>query len=84
MARKQGSDLALWFTAGVALGAAVGLLYAPYSGEETRRRIRRFAEESGEELLTQGRDIFEKGKGVAEEAASYFESGRRLVDDIES
>ena len=36
MAQESG-DKVVWFLAGAAIGAAIALLYAPASGEETRR-----------------------------------------------
>jgi gas vesicle protein len=42
---------------GAALGAAVGLLAAPSSGEETRRRLTRRFEEETDALLRQGERV---------------------------
>jgi gas vesicle protein len=76
----------LWFLIGAAVGAGIALLYAPASGEETRRHIRRKAEdvretlaETGEELLEKGRGIYKRGAQVAGEAAELFERGRKAV-----
>lgn len=76
----------MWFLAGAFTGAALALLYAPASGEETRRflgqqadRGRRALAESGQELLERSRELYEKGKYLADEAAELYEQGRRLV-----
>jgi gas vesicle protein len=81
------SSRALWFVAGAAVGATLALLFAPASGDVTRRRIRRAAEdgkdrisEAGRDLMERGRDLYEKGKQVADDAASLFERGRKLVE----
>ena len=39
MANSDGSSI-LWFLAGVGIGTAVGILYAPRSGSETREVLR--------------------------------------------
>ncbi len=86
MARDEGSDGFIWFLVGVAVGASIALLYAPQSGHETRRLLKRRAEE-GKEKITEtsrdvydrGREMFEKGKEIADEAAEIFERGRKLV-----
>jgi gas vesicle protein len=77
----------LWFTAGVALGATVALLFAPAPGEETRERILSKAEEGrtalrerGKELIDRGRGLYDKGKQIADEAADLFDRGRRMVE----
>ncbi len=40
------SSRALWFLTGVGLGAAIGVLYAPRSGDETREMLGKKAEDS--------------------------------------
>lgn len=42
---------------GAAIGAAVGLLYAPQSGSETRRQIKRYAKRAEVQALRYGREI---------------------------
>lgn len=85
MARDNTSS-ALWFIAGVAVGATLGILFAPDSGEHTRKKIARKAEEGwdkigeqGRELADRGRELLDKGRGIADEAAEMFERGRKLV-----
>jgi gas vesicle protein len=77
----------VWFTAGVALGATISLLFAPASGEETRRMIREKAGEGrdklagkGRDLMEQGRHLYDKGRQIADEAADLFDRGRRMVE----
>jgi gas vesicle protein len=59
-------------TAGVGIGAAVGLLYAPQSGRQTRKLISRAAEDGADFVATRSREIrrqaedaFERGKDLA-------------------
>jgi gas vesicle protein len=75
-----------WFFVGAALGAAVALLLAPQSGEETRGAIRRKAEEgretvskSSRDVMEKGRELYEKGKELADEAADVLERGKRAL-----
>ena len=77
----------IWFLTGAALGASVALLYAPQSGEKTRRLIGKKVREGGEvigdsgrDLMEKGRDLYEQGRKVADEAAELFERGRRMVE----
>jgi gas vesicle protein len=69
----------MWFLIGVSLGAGVALLYAPYSGKDTRKLIRRRAEdvkdslvETGENIVDAGKDVYRKGAGVASGAAGLI------------
>lgn len=77
---------AVWFMAGIAIGATVALLFAPASGEETRRRIGAKASEgkdalseTGRDLIDKGRDLYDKGRKIADEASEMFDRGRRLA-----
>jgi gas vesicle protein len=90
MAKNSHSDSALWFFAGAALGATIALLYAPQSGEETRKQIKGAAlrgadqiAESGRQIADMGRELIEKGRELTDEAASMFARGRKLIDDAE-
>lgn len=92
MARDFDDDLRAitWFLAGMGVGAAVALLYAPQSGKETRRMIGRGAERSKDYLEDQatrlrerGKDLYDKGRDVArevgEEASDLIDRGRKIV-----
>ncbi len=81
------SDKALWFVAGAALGATLALLFAPTSGEVTRRRLGRTAErgrdyvnEAGRDVLDRGKGLYEKGRKIADDAAELFERGKKMVE----
>ena len=50
MAQDNNGKL-LWFLAGSAIGATIALLYAPQTGRETRRIIKRRTREGREALL---------------------------------
>lgn len=77
----------VWFLTGAALGAAVALLYAPQSGRDTRRYLGKKARHGREvigdvsrDALDKGRELYEKGRKMADDAADLFERGRRLVE----
>src|SRR6202047_950906 len=54
MADRDGNSF-LWFLAGLGVGAVVGVLYAPHSGEETRDVLRSKAPEGSEKARKQAR-----------------------------
>lgn len=60
---------------GVGAGALVALLFAPKSGKQMRRDLRRKYEDARETLD----DWKEEAKGVAEEA---MERGAEIVDEV--
>jgi len=81
------SGKVVWFLAGASIGATIALLLAPQSGRETRRIIKRKTREgrealadSSRDLIEKGRDLYEKGLRVADDAAEMIERGRRLVE----
>jgi len=75
-----------WFLVGAAVGAAAALLYAPQSGKSTRAYLKWKAEEgrdalqdSAGEAVQKGRELYTKGREMADEVADVFERGRKLV-----
>jgi len=87
MADQDYGNKVVWFLAGIAIGSTIALLYAPSSGEETRRKIGKKAQEgrdvladSGREMFDRGKDMYERGRKLADEAAEMFERGRKIVE----
>ena len=87
MADEGAGSKVVWFVAGIAIGATIALLYAPASGEETRRKIAKKAErgraaltESSREMLDRGKEMYERGRKMADDAAEMFERGRKIVE----
>jgi gas vesicle protein len=70
MSDHDGSGI-LWFLAGLGIGAAVGVLYAPRAGSETREALRSKAEE--------GREFMKERARVAKEQASEWADRSRDV-----
>lgn len=76
------------FLAGVAVGAAVGagmaLLYAPQSGERTRGKLRRAAEDMEDAAREKARYAAEDARRVAEDARNAAQkSGERVKRGVE-
>jgi len=91
MADQDYGNKFVWFIAGAAIGAAVALLYAPAPGEETRRQLSEKAQkgrdalvDSSGDLLDRGREMYDRGRRLADEAADLFERGRKIVDSTAS
>jgi gas vesicle protein len=72
MSDKDSSGI-LWFIAGLGVGAAVALLYAPQSGSETRETIRARAEE-GRELMR------ERARRARENASEWVDRGKETLN----
>ncbi len=84
----SGTNL-IWFLTGAALGASVALLLAPQPGKETREFVKRRAVDGrealargGRDALDRGRDLYEKGKELADEAGGAIERGRERGKDV--
>jgi gas vesicle protein len=77
---NQGSVLVA-FLIGAVAGAAVALLYAPATGEETRRRLAeraRDGREKAEQLAREGREFINRQR---ETLASAVDRGRQAYDE---
>lgn len=87
MSQEDNGSSLIWFVAGAAIGASIALLYAPQSGEETRRVIghktkqgREALSSSSRDMMDRGRDLYERGRQMADEAAEMLDRGRKIVD----
>lgn len=72
-----------WLLIGGAVGAGIALLYAPVSGKETRRLIRRKAEDARDTVVEasgQVRDrVTEAGESVADAARGVYRKGASVA-----
>ena len=75
-----------WFLTGAFIGAAVTMLYAPKSGKEARQYLSGKVQQSKDavadtsaSIAEVGKDMFERGKQLVEDAADLFERGKKLV-----
>jgi len=87
MSDRSGSSF-LWFLAGLGVGAVVGVLYAPRSGDETRDVLLAKAQEGQERVKhharrarEQANDWLDRGKDVVNQQKDQFraayEAGRQ-------
>ena len=72
MADHDGGSF-LWFLAGLGVGAVVGVLYAPRSGDETREVLRSKAQEGGDRVRQQARK-------AREQASDWVDRGRDVIN----
>jgi gas vesicle protein len=80
------SNTLAWFLAGAILGAAIAVVCAPRSGKDTRQFLSEKAQESKDrvaegtrDVIEAGRDMFERGRKLVEDAADLFDRGRKLM-----
>ena len=73
MSDRNGGGGLLWFLAGLGIGAAVGILYAPQSGNETREILMAKAEEGREYVRKRARD-------AREQAGEWAQRGKEAIN----
>ncbi len=72
---EEGSKFA-YFAFGLGLGLAVGVLFAPKSGEETREFIRSKADEGREYLRRRSEDVRDQANDLIERGKTAVRSQR--------
>jgi gas vesicle protein len=92
MSNDNGGSKAVYFLAGMGIGAILALLFAPKSGEETRDFIAQKAGEGkeyvtarGRELRKQAEEAVEKAKDVVskqkEQLSAALEAGKQAYQE---
>jgi gas vesicle protein len=79
MSERNGGGGLLWFLAGLGIGAAVGILYAPQSGSETRELLMSKAEEGREFVRKRARDARDQAEQWAEKGKQAYQSQKEQV-----
>lgn len=79
------NDSLFAFLLGAVVGAAIGLLYAPKTGKETRAHLKRLgedfvdsAEDFGEEVKIKGKKLFAEGKAKVSEVVEKGKNSLKI------
>jgi gas vesicle protein len=77
------------FSLGVAAGAAAALIYAPQTGEKTRKQLKRnlqdatdYIQDTTSDLSKQATRVYKKTKGVASRVGSVASNVSSAASDI--
>jgi gas vesicle protein len=84
--QEEGVSRLAWFMTGAMIGATVAILYAPKTGKDTRKLLSDRAHASKEavsdtttDLVESGREMFERGRQIVDDAAALFDRARKMV-----
>ena len=67
------------FLAGMAVGVGTGLLIAPESGARTRRRLKEYAEDVGDQFNDLAKDTKDKVGRLVDRGKDLVDSGKEFV-----
>ncbi|MGC3973422.1 MAG: YtxH domain-containing protein [Nitrospira sp.] len=75
----SGLGVSIAFVSGAMLGAMAAILYAPNSGEETRRAIKGYARRTEEDMLEKAKEIRTDISRTMEEAKRYLKETEATI-----
>ena len=74
-----------FFLAGLGIGAAIALLFAPQSGEETRKQIKKTAQDGSDFVVTKSKEIRKQAEDLVDQGKEMVSKQKaRLADALES
>jgi gas vesicle protein len=74
-----------YFVAGIGIGAVVALLFAPQSGEKTRKQIVDKAQDGKDFVASKGREIRKQAEDIVDQGMDLMNKQKsRLADAFES
>jgi len=71
MANKSWPEILSAFSIGIGVGAILGLIFAPRSGEDTRAYIREKAQDGVDEAVARGRKVARRAQRAVGEAREF-------------
>jgi len=78
---EHGGNKVSYFLVGMGIGALLGILFAPKSGEETRDNLMRRADESRDYAQKKARELRERADDLVERGREAVETGRDSIND---
>ena len=76
--KRNTLEACLLLLTGMAVGATVGVLFAPESGAKTRKRLGKYARRTAEDLWKQGQEAIGT---AADRGKEYVETGKEKVKE---
>jgi len=77
----NGGNKVSYFLVGMGIGALLGILFAPKSGEETRDLLVRRADEGKDYAQRKARELRERADDLVERGRDAVETGRDAIND---
>src|ERR1700753_1177356 len=80
-ARMRHKEFWIALGVGAAIGGVAALLYAPQSGAQTRKKLKRSLEDAGEALEDAGDYLKDQAERLGREAQKMIDRGKDHFDD---
>jgi gas vesicle protein len=81
MSEESGSKVS-YFLVGLGIGALMGILFAPKSGEETREELTRRAEQGREFAQRKARELRERADDILERGQDVVSTQRERITNV--
>ncbi len=81
MSEESGSKVS-YFLVGLGVGALLGILFAPKSGEDTREELTRRAEQGREFAQRKARELRERADEILERSQDVVNTQRERISNV--